>query len=28
VVDDGKLLGIVGRSEILTVIGKVDEGGA
>ena len=28
VVDDGKLLGMVGRSEILAVIGKVDEGGA
>jgi glycine betaine/proline transport system ATP-binding protein len=28
VVSDGKLLGIVGRSEILAVIGKVDEGGA
>jgi glycine betaine/proline transport system ATP-binding protein len=27
VVSDGKLLGIVGRSEILAVIGKVDEGG-
>ena len=28
VVSDGKLLGMVGRSEILAVIGKVDEGGA
>ena len=28
VVSDGKLLGVVGRSEILAVIGKVDEGGA
>ena len=27
VVSDGKLLGMVGRSEILAVIGKVDEGG-
>ena len=27
VVSDGKLLGIVGREEILAVIGKVDEGG-
>jgi glycine betaine/proline transport system ATP-binding protein len=28
VVSDGKLLGMVGRSEILAVIGQVDEGGA
>ena len=28
VVADGKLLGMVGRSDILAVIGKVDEGGA
>jgi glycine betaine/proline transport system ATP-binding protein len=28
VISDGKLLGMVGRSEILAVIGKVDEGGA
>src|SRR5689334_6190618 len=28
VVEDGKLLGVVGRSEILAVIGQVDEGGA
>jgi glycine betaine/proline transport system ATP-binding protein len=28
VVADGKLLGMVGRSEILAVIGQVDEGGA
>jgi glycine betaine/proline transport system ATP-binding protein len=28
VVSDGKLLGMVGRNEILAVIGKVDEGGA
>jgi glycine betaine/proline transport system ATP-binding protein len=28
VVSDGKLLGVVGRSEILAVIGQVDEGGA
>ena len=28
VVSDGKFLGVVGRSEILAVIGRVDEGGA
>jgi glycine betaine/proline transport system ATP-binding protein len=28
VVSDGKLVGMVGRNEILAVIGKVDEGGA
>ena len=28
VVSDGKVLGMVGRNEILAVIGKVDEGGA
>jgi glycine betaine/proline transport system ATP-binding protein len=28
VVSEGKLLGLVGRTEILAVIGKVDEGGA